>query len=131
MGGRLMITINESSPIPIYQQITDGMRREILAGIFGPDSRLPSIRDLAVELKVNPNTIARAYQGLANEGVIYFKRGQGAYVSPKSSDDLLKQARQEMAKHISEIIAIARSMGLDRVQIRSIFDSVLEQQEVK
>ncbi len=126
-----MITINESSPIPIYQQITDGMRREILAGVFGPDSRLPSIRELAVELKVNPNTIARAYQDLANEGVIYFKRGQGAYVSPKSSDDLLKQARQEMAKHIGEIIAIARSMGLDRAQIRNIFDSVLEQQEVK
>ena len=126
-----MITINESSPIPIYQQIIDGMRREILAGVFGPDCRLPSIRDLAVELKVNPNTIARAYQDLANEGVIYFKRGQGAYVSPKSSDDLLKQARQEMARHIGEIIAIARSMGLDRVQIRSIFDSVLEQQEVK
>lgn len=126
-----MITINESSPIPIYQQIIDGMRREILAGVFGPDSRLPSIRDLAVELRVNPNTIARAYQDLASEGIIYFKRGQGAYVTPQSTDDLLAQARQEMAKHIIEIIAIARSMGLDRVQVRNIFDSVLEQQEVK
>lgn len=126
-----MITINESSPIPIYQQITDGMRCEILAGVFGPDSRLPSIRELAVGLKVNPNTIARAYQDLANEGVIYFKRGQGAYVSPRSSDDLHRQARQEIAKHIVEIINIASSMGLDKDQIRSIFNSVLEQQEVK
>lgn len=126
-----MITINESSPVPIYQQIIDGMRREVLAGIFGPDSRLPSIRDLAVELKVNPNTIARAYQELENEGMIYFKRGQGAFVTPQSSDDLLTQAKLEMVKHINEIVTIARSMGLDRTQIRTIFDAVLEQQEVK
>ncbi len=107
------------------------MRREILAGIFGPDSRLPSIRDLAVELKVNPNTIARAYQELESEDIIYFKRGQGAFATPKSSEDLLAQARLEMEKHINEVITIARSMGLDRTQVRTIFDSVLEQQEVK
>lgn len=126
-----MITINESSPVPIYQQIIDGMRREILAGVFGPDSRLPSIRDLALELKVNPNTIARAYQELESEGILYFKRGQGAFVTPQSDADLLAQARQEMVKHINEIITIARSMGLDRTQVRSIFDAVLEKQEVK
>jgi len=126
-----MMNINESSPVPIYQQIIDGMRREILAGVFGPDSRLPSIRELALALKVNPNTIARAYQELETEGAIYFKRGQGAFVTAKSTDDLLRQARLEMAKHIGEIMAIARSMGLDRSQVRKIFDSVLEQQEVK
>ena len=126
-----MIRINESSPIPIYQQIIEGMQREILAGVFGADDRLPSIRDLAISLKVNPNTISRAYQELATAGTIYFKRGQGAYVSAKSADDLLEQAKSEMAKHILEIIAIARSMNLDRQQVRKIFDTVLEQQEVK
>jgi len=126
-----MIRINESSPIPIYQQIIEGMQREILAGVFGADDRLPSIRDLAIALKVNPNTISRAYQELANAGTIYFKRGQGAYVTAKSADDLLEQAKSEMAKHILEIIAIARSMNLDRQQVRKIFDTVLEQQEVK
>ncbi len=126
-----MIRINESSPLPIYQQIVEGMQREILAGIFAADERLPSIRDLAVALKVNPNTIARAYQELANDGVIYFKRGQGAYVTPKSADDLFEQAKVEMAKHIREIVAIARSMNLDRQQIWKIFDAVLDQQEVK
>jgi len=126
-----MIRINESSPVPIYQQIIDAMRREILAGVYGPDSRLPSIRDMAVELKVNPNTIARAYQEMATSGAIYFKRGQGAYVTPQSEEELLEQAKAEMAKHILEIITIARSMGLDRTQVRRIFDAVLDQQEVK
>ncbi|MBU1105319.1 MAG: GntR family transcriptional regulator [Candidatus Riflebacteria bacterium] len=126
-----MIRINESSPIPIYQQIIEGMQREILSGVFGADDRLPSIRELAIELKVNPNTISRAYQELSTAGTIYFKRGQGAYVAPKSADDLLEQAKSEMAKHILEIIAIARSMNLDRMQVRKIFDAVLEQQEVK
>ena len=126
-----MITINESSPIPIYQQIIDSMRREILAGVFGSDSRLPSIRDLAVELKVNPNTISRAYQEMASANIIYFKRGQGAFVTPQTTDDLLEQAKIEMAKHILEIITIARSMGLERSQLRKIFDTVLDQQEVQ
>lgn len=126
-----MITINESSPIPIYQQIIDSMRREILAGVFGPDSRLPSIRDLAIELKVNPNTVSRAYQEMASANMIYFKRGQGAFVTAQSSDDLLEQAKTEMARHIMEIITIARSMGLERSQLRKIFDAVLDQQEVK
>ncbi|PKL49000.1 MAG: GntR family transcriptional regulator [Candidatus Riflebacteria bacterium HGW-Riflebacteria-2] len=126
-----MIKINESSPIPIYQQIIEGMQREILAGVFAADDRLPSIRDLAISLKVNPNTIARAYQELATAGTIYFKRGQGAYVTAKSADDLLEQAKAEMAKHIHEIIAIAQSMNLDRQQVRRIFDAVLDQQEVK
>lgn len=126
-----MIKINESSPVPIYQQIIESIQREILAGVFGPDSRLPSIRDLAIELKVNPNTIARAYQEMVTAGTIYLKRGQGAFVTPRSIDDLLEQAKAEMAKHILEIIAIARSMGLDRLHMRKIFDAVLAQQEVK
>lgn len=126
-----MIRITETSPIPIYQQIIEGMRREILAGVFGSDSRLPSIRDLAVQLKVNPNTVSKAYQDMAQAGTIYFKRGQGAFVSPQSEDELLEQAKEEMTKHILEIIEIALSMGLDRKKMRKIFDSVLEQQEVK
>lgn len=126
-----MIRISESSPVPIYQQIIEGMQREILSGVFAADDRLPSIRDLAISLKVNPNTIARAYQELANAGTIYFKRGQGAYVTPKSADDLLEQAQAQMEKHILEIIAIARSMNLDRQHVRKIFDAVLDQQEVK
>ncbi|PKL44223.1 MAG: GntR family transcriptional regulator [Candidatus Riflebacteria bacterium HGW-Riflebacteria-1] len=126
-----MIRINESSPVPIYQQIIEGMQREILAGVFAADDRLPSIRDLAVALKVNPNTISRAYQELANTGTIYFKRGQGAFVTQKSTDDLLEQARGQMEKHIIEIVAIARSMNLDRQAVRKIFDAVLEQQEAK
>lgn len=126
-----MMKINENSPVPIYQQIIEGMQREILAGVFAADERLPSIRDLAIALKVNPNTISRAYQELANAGTIYFKRGQGAYVTAKSVDDLYEQAKVEMAKHIREIITIARSMNLDRLQVRQIFDAVLDEQEVK
>ncbi|NCB40271.1 MAG: GntR family transcriptional regulator [Erysipelotrichia bacterium] len=126
-----MIRISDDSPIPIYQQIIDAMRREILAGVFAPDSRLPSIRELAIELKVNPNTVAKAYQEMASEGAIYFKRGQGAYVTAQSADDLLKQAKAEMAKHILEIIAIARSLGLNGAQVKKIFETLLEQQEEK
>ena len=120
-----MIKVDESSPVPIYQQIVAGMRREVLTGIFGPDQRLPSIRDLALELKVNPNTIAKAYQEMEQMGVIYFKRGQGAFVAPRQEEERMQEARQEIGRLFSEIISIARSMNLPPQQLHSILEEIL------
>lgn len=121
-----MIKINESSPIPIYQQIVNAMHHAILAGIFKPDHRLPSIRDLAVETRVNPNTIAKAYQEMANDGLIYFKRGQGAYVSPRTSADLLNEAKIKIVRRIKELFEVAKSMGMTPEQVNELFASVFE-----
>jgi len=73
--------IDPSSGTPIYRQITDQVRQAIAGGTLRPGDRLPPVRDLAVELAVNPNTIAKAYQDLERDGVIETSRGRGTYVS--------------------------------------------------
>lgn len=121
-----MIMVNEQSGVPIYLQIVEGMKREILTGIFGPDDRLPSIRDLALDLKVNPNTIAKSYQELETLGVIYFRRGQGAFVAPRTEEDRMSEARQEIMKRFTEILDIAERMGLSREALRSLLEEGLK-----
>jgi GntR family transcriptional regulator len=114
-----MIRIEESSGIPIYLQVVSGIRREILTGVFGADDRLPSIRDLAMELKVNPNTIAKAYQELEQQGSIYFKRGQGAFVAPKNKEERMQEAVAEIDKLIKEILEISRQLGISSQEVQS------------
>ena len=66
-----MLTLNYRDSRPIYGQIKDGLRRMIVSGILEPDEKLPSIRSMAVDLAINPNTIRRAYAELETEGFIY------------------------------------------------------------
>ncbi len=120
-----MIKVDETAPVPIYVQIVQGFKREILRGVFGPDHRLPSIRDLAVELKVNPNTIAKAYQEMETQGIIYFKRGQGAFVAPGTEEERMKEARTEIKRLFGEILAIARSLNLTDEQLQSLLNDLL------
>ena len=122
-----MIKIEESSGVPIYLQVVSGIRREILTGIFGADHRLPSIRDLAVELKVNPNTIAKAYQELEQQGAIYFKRGQGAFVAPWNKEERMQEAVTEIEKLIREILEISKQLGISPQEIQSLLEKQLKQ----
>ncbi len=86
-----MFDINPSDAAPIWQQIEDGMRRMIALGALNPGDAVPSVRDLARTLRVNPNTVARAYQRLTDRGVFSVRRGDGTYVAddppvPKRSE---------------------------------------------
>jgi GntR family transcriptional regulator len=124
-GGGRVIQIDERSPVPIYQQVVNEVKRGILVGAFQPDQRLPSIRDLALGLKVNPNTIAKAFQELESMGVIYFRRGQGAYVSPRSEVDRMQEATREIQSRFGEILTIARGMNLSRSELFEIIERVV------
>lgn len=73
--------INPSDPRPVYVQIMDEVRRALVVGTLGPDMALPSVRQLAADLRVNPNTVAQAYRELERLGVVYTRRGQGTFVA--------------------------------------------------
>ena len=86
-----MFEINPAAAAPIWRQIEEGMRRMIFLGSLSPGASVPSVRDLARELRVNPNTVARAYQRLIDGGVRVTRRGDGTYVAdvpsqPKKSE---------------------------------------------
>ena len=80
----MLIQIQPTDPRPIYVQIMDEIRRARILGLLGPEDPLPSVRQLAAELRVNPNTVQQAYRELEREGVVYVRRGQGTYLSAAS-----------------------------------------------
>lgn len=83
----MQVTIRDSDPRPIYQQIMDEVHRALVVGTVRPDEPLPSVRELAAELRLNPNTVAQAYRELERDGVVYVQRGRGTFVAPDYSVD--------------------------------------------
>jgi GntR family transcriptional regulator len=117
-----MFDINPSSPAPIWQQIEEGMRRMIILGALKPGDSVPSVRDLARTLKVNPNTVARAYQRLTDRGVLAAKRGDGTYVAddpvvPRKSERHGK-LRDAAASYAGTAVMVGASLdeALDEVE---------------
>ena len=76
------ITLNSRDPRPIYLQVKESLRQLIIGGVLTPESKLPSVREIAGTLAINPNTIQRAYRELEAEGFIYSIPGKGSFVSP-------------------------------------------------
>ena len=110
-----MFDINPSDAAPIWRQIEEGIRRMITLGTLAPGGAVPSVRDLAKSIRVNPNTVARAYQHLIDAGVLTVKRGEGTYVAdsptqPKRSErnEMLRDAATRLAG-----VAIAVGASLD------------------
>jgi GntR family transcriptional regulator len=82
----MIISLDSQDTRPIYVQIVDEVRRALVLGTLAPDDPLPSVRDLAVTLRVNPNTVSQAYRDLERQGLVYVRRGQGTYASAARTD---------------------------------------------
>lgn len=94
-----LISVNPDDPRPLYVQIVDEIRRGILRGALSSDTALPSVRELARDLRVNPNTVQQAYRELEREGEIYIRRGQGSFVAPGArSRGLQDRVTRELAE---------------------------------
>ena len=99
-----------SEPRSIYQQIADQIRERILQGEWQPGERIPSIRDFAVEIGVNPNTVTKSYQALMDREIIENQRGLGYFVTENATDRILAEMRDDFER--AEIPKIARAMRL-------------------
>ena len=88
-----MIHLNSRDPRPIYEQIMDNLRRLIISGGVAPGERLPSVRELAAQLAINPNTIQRAYRELENQGYLVTLPGKGTFAAENLS---LEARRMEL-----------------------------------
>lgn len=87
-----MLELNYRDARPIYEQIKDGLRRLILSDVIRQDEKLPSVRELASQLAINPNTIQKAYRELEQEGYVYTISGRGSFAAPLSD---VRSGRQE------------------------------------
>ena len=113
-----MITINYRDPRPIYEQIQTGLRRLMLTGVLPPGSRLPSVRELAGQLAINPNTIQRAYRELEADGYILSVAGKGSFVA--QVDQLAEQQKKQAADAFRAAAKKLRQLGLTQAQLAQL-----------
>ncbi len=110
-----LISINYRDARPIYEQIIDAYRRQIVSGILARDERLPSVRELASSLTINPNTISRAYRELERDGYIYTAQGRGCFVAgiPDRNEARVDELKQTLKTTIEEL----KMMGVKKEEV--------------
>lgn len=121
----MSVQISPGSHTPIYQQIINGLRDAIAAGVYRGGEMLPSIRELAVQIRVNPNTVQRAYEALERDGIIYVRRGLGMFVTNKASRTARACVEEQMRSALDDAVARALSAGMRAEKVREIFDESL------
>lgn len=110
-----MLNLNYRSGQPIYEQVQSGLRRLIITGVIPAGDKLPSVRALAAQLAINPNTIQRAYDALEREGYAYSVPGKGSFAA--LPQDVNSQRRDELLARLDDIIRELRYLGLSREDI--------------
>lgn len=113
-----MITINYRDPRPIYEQIQSELRRLMLTGALPPGSRLPSVRELAGQLAINPNTIQRAYRELESDGYILSVAGKGSFVA--QVDKLAEQQKKQAVEAFQAAAQRLRALGLSGAELAAL-----------
>ena len=113
-----MVKIDYRDPRPIYEQVVDGIEELALHGALPPETQLPSVRQLAMELSINPNTIQRAYAELERRGVLYAAKGRGNFISDNMTA-LRAQRLEEIGGKITLLAAEARALGADDAQLHT------------
>jgi GntR family transcriptional regulator len=122
----MQVSISTTDPRPIYLQIMDEIRRALVLGTLKRGDPLPSIRHLASEVRVNPNTVAQAYRELEREGIVYVQRGQGTFISPDVQPGL--EERLALARDVARRALIdAHRNGLDAEELLDAIRAVAEQ----
>ena len=106
-----LIQISYRDPRPIYEQVKVGFRTLILTGAMRPDERMPSVRELATQLAINPNTIQRAYREFEQEGFICSVPGKGSFVADARDTAALR--RKELLVQLKEISEELKKIGVD------------------
>lgn len=112
--------VDKSARKPIYEQIIESVEKEIAAGVLRENEKLPSIRELAVALSINPNTIQKAFLELDRAGLIVSYAGRGCFVAPDAKERL----REKRMKALTEVEALAASLKAAGIDENSVIEAV-------
>ncbi len=122
----MQIRIDSDSAVPIYMQIVNSIKHQVAIGDLKPGEQLPTVRELATNLRLNPNTVARAFDLLDSDRVITTQQGRGTYVREHPDNVHLTRVRQEQLKTMMDsAVAKALSMGYAADEIQAAFDAAL------
>ncbi|MES2179443.1 MAG: GntR family transcriptional regulator [Gemmatimonadota bacterium] len=115
----MLISIDQTDERPIYIQIMDEVRRGVVMGLILADEALPSVRQLALDLRVNPNTVMQAYRELEREGVVEVRRGQGTYVAQSRTTS---KQRRDLVREVAE--RATRDAHRNGVHVHELIDEL-------
>lgn len=118
----MTIFIDNKSGVPIYDQIYTQIKGQIISGALQENDPLPSIRNLAKDLRISVVTTKRAYDELEHEGFVYTVPAKGCFVAPKNTELLREEHLKQIEAHLTEVRQLAASCGLSREEIISMFD---------
>lgn len=118
--------LKQNSGVPIYQQIADSFRTDILAGKYKQGEFLPSIRGLAKDLKISVITTMKAYEQLAQEGLVIAAQGKGFYVNAQDSEMIKEQHLRKVESSLNDAIESAKIAGLSMDELRETLDTLID-----
>ena len=119
---------NLDSSLPIYLQIIERVQMDIITGRYQPGDKLPSVRDLAQEAAVNPNTMQKALSELERSGLIYSQRTSGRFIT--EDKELIHQMKKELAAaEVSAFVAHMKQLGITPEEIRQLLAETIEEEE--
>ncbi|MBP2026242.1 GntR family transcriptional regulator [Acetoanaerobium pronyense] len=130
-----MVKIDIRSRTPIYEQIIESIREMVVKGVLRPSDKLPSVREMAKEMTLNPNTVQKAYQELERQGLICTVRGRGTFIcediKPKDQEEKINELLAEMKK----LLVAAIYLGLKKeeviVEIEKLYEEIRAVREAK
>jgi len=117
-----LIKLDLQSRLPIYEQLKNKIGELVLLGELKPDDLLPSVRNFARELGINPNTVQKAYQDLERDNIIYSVAGRGSYIS--SNIDITKQLHDRQLQKAKQVIIQSKDVNITRDELIKIIDDI-------
>ena len=122
-----MILIDYKDRRPIYEQIVEKFQQMIICGVMEPDSPMPSVRSLAMELSINPNTIQRAYMTLEQEGLIYPVKGKGNFVA--ETRQIQEKSKEDFRKEFLELVRRGINTGMTEEELMTLVQKGYEEEQ--
>lgn len=117
------VYVDFKSRKPIYEQLIENISKMVLTGVFSPNEPIPSVRQLASELGINPNTIHKAYLELERRGIIYSVKGRGSFVS-ENIDEAVDKQKDELTSSLANVLRESKDLGLTKDDVLSIIEAV-------
>ena len=121
-----MLMIDVQSKQPIFEQLSEQILKFISIGILQPNDKLPSVRSLASELGVNPNTVSKTYQELEKRGYVYSEKGKGCFVSNNEAEKLIEQ---DKLKDLATVLTELKMHHIDKQSVIEVVDSIYREDE--
>ena len=123
-----MIILDYQDRRPIYEQVVEKIQLLIVRGVLAPNSQLPSVRKLATELSINPNTIHRAYAELQQQGFIYPVKGRGNFLSPDA--ELIQNQKEYYFKDLKKVVRLCKKLGISKDELLERAAAYYEEDEI-